>query len=189
VTAAPALAAMPAFAAWRFVDAVDGFEVVYPGARRLRGCTSAVEGGQPYAVRYDVTLDEDWRTREVHVHADTVAGARSTVLLGDGRGRWTVDGRAAPHLDGLLDVDLEASACTNTLPIHRLLLPPGEVVPAPAVYVRALDLSVGRLDQTYRRRGEGTFDYTSGGGAFQALLEYDSAGLIVDYPGIAVRFA
>jgi uncharacterized protein len=57
------------------------------------------------------------------------------------------------------------------------------------VYVRAMDLSVTRLDQTYRRLGDRTFDYTSEGGAFRAVLEYDAAGLIVDYPGIAARFA
>jgi hypothetical protein len=182
-------AALPTFAAWRFVGAVDGFEVVYPGPGRLRGCTTAVEEGRPYAVRYDIALDDQWRTREVQVSSDTVEGRRSTVLLSNGEGQWTVDGMAAGHLDGLVDVDLEASACTNTLPVHRLSLPVGEEVVASAVYVRALDLSVTRLDQTYRRRGNRTFDYVSAGGEFRAVLEYDDAGLIVDYPGIAVRFA
>jgi uncharacterized protein len=182
-------AAFPPFAAWRFVVAVEGFEVVYLGGRRLRGHTSAVEDGRPYAVGYDIALDDRWRTREVRVDLDAVEGPRSTVLLSDGEGHWTVDGVAAPHLDGLVDVDLEASACTNTLPIHRLPMPAGDVVPASAVYVRATDLSVTRLDQTYRRLGDRTFDYTSEGGAFRAVLEYDSAGLIVDYPGIAVRSA
>lgn len=181
-------APLPVFAAWRFVDAVDGFEVVYPGPRRLRGHTSAVEEGRAYAVRYDIALDEGWRTREAWISSDTVDGPRSTVLLSDGAGRWTVDGAPAPQLDGLVDVDLEASACTNTLPVHRLPLPVGEVVAASAVYVRALDLSVSRLDQTYRRTGDRTFDYTSEGG-FRAVLEYDAAGFVVDYPGIAVRFA
>ena len=45
-----------------------------------------------------------------------------------------------------------------------------------------------RLDQTYRRRDDHHYDYTSQTD-FRALLEYDAAGLIVDYPGIAVRFA
>jgi uncharacterized protein len=189
MTTALDLAPLPAFAAWRFVGNVDGFEVVYLGPQLLRGCTSAVEDGRPYAVRYEIALDEHWRTREVRVSSDTVEGHRSTVLATDGHGHWTVDGVEAAHLDGLLDVDLEASACTNTLPIHRLGLPDGEVVPASAVYVRALDLSVTRLDQTYRRTGNRTFDYSSDGGAFRAVLEYDDAGLIVDYPGIAVRFA
>ncbi len=180
---------LPDVAAWRFVDAVDGFEVVYPRPGRLRGHTSAVEDGQAYAVRYEIVLDDRWRTREARIDSDTVAGPRSTVLRSDGDGRWTVDGVPAPQLDGLVDVDLEASACTNTLPVHRLTLPPGAVVPAPAVYVRALDLTVRRLDQTYRRLSDRTVDYTSEGGTFRAVLELDTSGLVVDYPGIARRVA
>jgi hypothetical protein len=180
---------LPAFAAWRFVDAVDGFEVVYAQPGRLRGHTSAVEDGQAYAVRFEIALDDRWRTREARVASDTVAGPRATVLRSDGDGRWTVDGESAPQLDGLIDVDLEASACTNTLPIHRLAPRRGEVTKAPAAYVRALDLFVTRLDQTYRRLDDVRYEYTSEGGDFRAVLEYDAAGLIVDYPGIAVRFA
>ena len=178
----------PPFAAWRFVDAVDGFEVLYARPGRLRGHTSAVEDGQAYAVRYEVALDDRWRTREARVASDTVTGPRETVLLSDGEGNWTVDGEPAPQLDGLIDADLEASACTNTLPVHRLPLGLDDVTPAPAAYVRALDLSVVRLDQTYRRLDDRRYDYTSQAD-FRAVLEYDVAGLIVDYPGIAVRFA
>ncbi len=182
------LADLPAFAAWRFVDAVDGFEVVYTQPGRLRGHTCAVEDGQAYAVRYEITLDDRWRTREARVVSDTIAGPRETVLMSDGEGHWTVDGKAAPQLDGLIDVDIEASACTNTLPVHRLPLVSREVAMAPAAYVRALDLSVTRLDQTYRRLDDRRYDYTSEAD-FRAVLEYDAAGLIVDYPGIAARFA
>ena len=178
---------LPQFAAWRFVGAVDGFEVVYLGAGRIRGHTSAVEDGRAYAVSYEISLD-GWTTREVHVRSDTVDGPRSTVLLSDGAGRWTVDGVPAPHLDGLADVDLEASACTNTLPVHRLAMPVGEVVTASAAYVQATDLVVRRLDQTYRRLDDRRFAYTSEGG-FEAVLTYDDSLLVVDYPGIATRFA
>jgi uncharacterized protein len=72
--------------------------------------------------------------------------------------------------------------------VHRLPLPLEEVTEAPAAYVRALDLSVIRLDQTYRRLDDRHYDYTSAAD-FQAVLEYDAVGLIVDYPGIAVRVA
>jgi hypothetical protein len=179
---------LPPYAAWRFVDAVDGFEVMYAEPGRLRGHTSAVEAGEAYAVSYEITLDDRWRTREVRVSSDTVAGTRSTVLLSDGEGRWSVDGLPAPHLDGLVDVDLEASASTNTLPVHRLELPVGEDTVASAVYVQALDLAVRRLDQTYRRLDDHHFDYRSEGD-FAAVLSYDASGLVIDYPGIAVRFA
>lgn len=179
---------LPPFAAWQFVDAVDGFEVVYRDASGIRGYTSAVEAGQAYAVHYEISVDALWRTREVHVHNDTARGRRSTVLVSDGKGSWTVDGRSAPQLDGLYDVDLEASACTNTLPVHRLDLPLGDVVTAPAAYVQALDLQVRRLNQSYRRLDDHRFDYHSEGG-FNAVLVYDKYGLVLDYPGIATRFA
>ena len=182
------LADLPTFAAWRFVDAVDGFEVVYFEPGRMRGHTSAVEDGDAYAVTYEIILDDLWRTREVRVSSDTVAGPRSTFLVSDGEGKWSVDGVPAPHLDGLTDVDLEASACTNTLPVHRLALPVGEDTVVSAVYVQAIDLTVRRLDQTYRRLDDHHFAYTSEGD-FRAVLTYDAAGLVVDYPGIAVRFA
>jgi hypothetical protein len=147
-----------------------------------------VENGRAYAVAYEIALDDRWRTREVRVSSDTVEGTRLTVLRSDGDGRWSVDGVLMPELDGLVDVDLEASACTNTLPIHRLDLPVGEDIDASAVYVQALDLEVRRLDQTYRRLDDHRFDYTSESD-FRVTLTYDSAGLVVDYPGVAVRFA
>ena len=179
---------LPRFAAWRFVDAVEGFEVVYTGRGELRGHTSAVENGKPYAVHYSIRFDEGWRTRQVLLSTDTVAGVLEVKLASDGAGSWAVNDQARPDLDGLVDIDLEASACTNTFPVHRLPLAVGETVRAPAVYVQALDLTVRRLDQTYRRLDADRFHYTSEGG-FEAVLRYDDSGLIVDYPGIAVRFA
>jgi uncharacterized protein len=179
---------MPEFAAWRFVGGVDGFEVVYPTSGTLRGHTSAVEDALPYAVGYEIQLDQRWHTRRARVWADTLDRTGEIVLASDGDGTWTLDGVPAPHLNGLIDIDLEASACTNTLPIHRMSFPTDQVVPAAAVYVQALDLSVTRLDQTYRRIDAHRFAYTSEAD-FRAVLEYDGAGLIIDYPGVARRFA
>lgn len=42
---------------------------------------------------------------------------------GEGEGRWLLDGEPAPHLEGCRDVDLESSAMTNSLPLHRMELP------------------------------------------------------------------
>ena len=110
-----------------------------------------------------------------------------------GAGRWLVDGRPAPGLDGCADVDLEASACTNTVPVHRLRLAAGAQAAAPAAYVRAVDLAVERLDQTYRRApdtaagDEPVFDYAAPRFDVACRLAYDRSGLVVDYPGLAVR--
>jgi hypothetical protein len=173
-------------AAWRHVDAREGFEVVRIGERVFEGSTAAVEEGEAWAVRYVIELDEAWRTRRAEVAA---LGGRKIVLEADTPGRWRIDGEPAPHLDGLLDVDLESSALTNAFPVRRMALAVGEEADAPAAYVRALDLSVERLEQRYRRLGDARYHYASPAFGFECELAYDDAGLVLEYPGIAVRVA
>jgi hypothetical protein len=90
-----------------------------------------------------------------------------------------------------LDVDLEASVFTNAFPVRRLALAPGQSAEAPAAYVRAPDLRVERLEQSYRRIDDdgahSRFEYISPQFEFEAVLVYDRYGFVVDYPGIAER--
>ena len=141
-----AVTEVPAVAAWRHLDAREGFEVLFPRREhdgyRFEGHATAVEGGVTWSVSYEIRVDSDWVTREAHVWSRSVAGERELRLEGDVSGRWTIDGRSAPELDGLLDVDLEASAFTNAFPVKRLILGVGEEADAPAVYVRAPNLRV-----------------------------------------------
>jgi hypothetical protein len=106
---------------------------------------------------------------------------------------WRVNGAAAPELDGCVDVDLEASAFTNALPVHRLGLAVGEEADAPAAYIRARDLSVAVLEQRYVRLPDdgdkARFHYAAPAFDFEAELVYDESGLVIDYPGIATRAA
>ena len=80
---------------------------------------------------------------------------------------------------------------TNALPVHRMSLPVTARAAAPAAYVRAVGLAVERLEQTYARTpGEATrqcYDYTAPAFDFGCRLVYDESGLVLDYPGIAVR--
>jgi hypothetical protein len=191
--------ALPDIAAWAHDDARTGFEVTWfarrPDGYRLRGCTTALEDGAVWTVSYDLEVDDTWCTRSARITGRTATQDLTRILTGDGTGRWTVDGHHEPALDGCLDVDLESSAMTNALPVHRfdLVLAAGESAPvhAPAAYVRALDLSIGRLEQTYLPLGPTgsgrRFAYEAPAFAFACVLEYDAAGLPLRYPGIARR--
>ena len=185
----PVTSDLPAAAAWRLVDAWEGFEVIFPrrepGGYRLQGHSNGVEEGVAWGIRYDLLADERWATRTAVVVGTSSLGSFEVRLEGDGAGHWLVDGLPAPQLDSCLDVDLEASACTNCLPVRRLALGIGEGAEAPAAYVRAADLRVERLEQSYLRLDSAGYDYASPN--FRAALVYDEHGLIVDYPGIAVR--
>jgi hypothetical protein len=190
--------ALPATAAWQHHEARAGFEVAcfQPTARgyRIDGCTTAVENGRSWVVSYTIRLDKTWTTRSARITGRSAPGVRHARLEADGRGRWRVDGEAAPHLDGCLDVDLESSAMTNTLPVHRMGLRAGDRAAAPAAYVRAPGLGIERLEQDYARAADDEgprqhYDYAAPAFDFACRLVYDESGLVLEYPGIAVRTA
>src|ERR1700712_5175164 len=189
--------APPASAAWFHRDARAGFEVVYfrpvDDGHLAAGCTTALEDEQTWFVEYEIRLDRQWRTRHALVRGRSTAGTHVAELDADGEGRWTVNGHRASHLDGCRDVDLESSAMTNALPVHRLDLAPREQAEAPAAYVRALDLGVERLEQVYVRLDDDgprqRYDYAAPAFGFTCELDYDESGLVLTYPGIATRAA
>lgn len=190
-----AFASVPVTAAWQHLGDRTGFEVAYFQAGDsgcyIEGCTTATEGGETWFVEYRIQLDASWTTRTARIRSRSRAGFSSRLLEADGTGRWLVDGEPDAHLNGCLDVDLESSAMTNALPVHRLGLPVAARAPAPAAYVRAVGLAVERLEQTYARiRDEATlqcYDYSAPAFDFSCRLVYDKSGLVLDYPGIAVR--
>ncbi|GIJ49726.1 hypothetical protein Val02_66120 [Virgisporangium aliadipatigenens] len=158
---------------------------------RIDGHTAAVENGQPWVVQYTILVDARWATRRASVTGHWFTGTRKIDIEADGHGRWHIDGAYASALDGCLDVDLESSSMTNALPARRLALRIGDQASAPAAYVRALDLSVDRLEQRYVRvtdeDGGQRYDYSAPAFDFGCRLVYDTAGLPLHYPGIAIR--
>ncbi|MGI8648037.1 MAG: hypothetical protein DLM55_05875 [Acidimicrobiales bacterium] len=188
-------AAPPATAAWKHHHVRSGFEVAYfhvlDDGFRIEGCTTAIENGQTWTVDYEIQLAATWTARSGRIVGRSVSGSYSTTLETDGAGQWQINGAPAPYLDGCFDVDLESSALTNALPVRRMGLRVGEHSAAPAAYVRALDLAVERLEQTYVRGNDQDshqrYNYIAPAFGFTCQLIYDHSGLVLDYPGIAVR--
>jgi hypothetical protein len=187
-------AELPAIAAWQHHDARMGFEVAAfttcAGGYRVHGATSAADDGEVWHVEYDIVLDSDWTTRSARVGSWSAAGRRSVALDRDGAAGWSVNGERAPELDECLDVDLESSVLTNAFPVHRRCSEAGISWSAPAVYVGAADLTVTRLDQRYTYLASDErhhYAYEAPAFDFRCQLDYDASGLVLHYPGIAVR--
>ena len=188
-------APLPQAAAWRHIDAQDGFECVFlrdvASGHVIDGHTAAVEDGEVWAVHYTVEVDERWLTQHCRVWSWSAHGERETQLSRDAAGRWRIDGVLAPELDGCLDVDLEASACTNMLPVRRCGPALHRTMDVPAAYVRTPDLAIERLEQSYFRLScdddDLLFEYRSPRFGFEDELRFGPDGLVLDYPGIATR--
>ncbi|MGB3330238.1 MAG: putative glycolipid-binding domain-containing protein, partial [Thermomicrobiales bacterium] len=94
---------------------------------------------------YRIVLDAAWRVRSLRVACEQEDGtAIGIALQSDRAGHWRDgSGTDLPDLDGCLDIDIAATPFTNTLPIRRLDLQPGQPVELRVVYIAipTLDLS------------------------------------------------
>lgn len=105
--------------------------------------------GAAFALRYCLECDDVWRTRRLRL--ELTSGGRQTLeLQADDDGGWrTSEGNVRAEFAGCIDVDLSATAFTNTLPIRRLNLEPGEGQTIAVVYVDVPELTCDRSEQRY----------------------------------------
>lgn len=141
---------------------------------------------RPVRLRYEIRADPGWRVREVNVNLWD-PDHRQLSLRSDGEGNWhDVDGRALPDLAGCIDVDLTATAFTNTLPIRRLRLQPGDVSEIRVAFIRVPDLSCVAVNQRYTcldlRPVGVTYRYEGVTTGYLTELEVDQDGIVLDYP-------
>jgi hypothetical protein len=161
-------------------------------------------GAEPVPFRVDYRLETPkFVTREIEVTAQGEGWRRHLILRHDGSGTWDTevsdegdvpggpwDG-SLPDLSEALDIDLENSPLTNTMPILRHGFQregSGDFVMA---FITTPSLRVEASPQRYehlRSAESGSIvRYISRDGDFTADLELDSAGLLVHYPRLARR--
>lgn len=157
------------------------------GGLDISGVVIGHEESAKFGLTYRLKLDALWRTREVHLR--TTSG-RELHLESDGQGHWQENGREQPTLQGCIDVDIQATPLTNTLPIRRLDWKPGEGVDIRLCYIAVPDLTVSARDQRYTALIPGSlYRFESLGSGFTADLPVDADGFVLDYPGLFKRLA
>lgn len=172
---------------WRRLDP-EGHEFFRllsgPDGWRLAGTTVFSFEGTPCTLDYEIVCDTEWRTRTVRVEGWAGTESVRREILVDPAGRWRLDGVERPDLDGCVDVDLEFSPCTNTLPIRRLGLAVGEASAVKTAWLRFPGLGLELFEQVYTRLEEGLYRFESGDGEFVRDLAVNAAGLVLEYPDL-----
>ena len=181
--------------AWSRLDVAEGLcvgtLVTERHGYRLEAGEVVADPRERYSCRFSVRTDLAWSTRSARVDVVDARGAHVLELV-NRSGQWTVNGAAALELEGCVDVDVAAAPLTNTLPIRRLGLEPGEHRDIHVAWVDVPELRVTRMRQRYTRltpeEGLDRYRYRdSGYGAFD--LTVDRNGLVVDYERLARRIA
>jgi uncharacterized protein len=177
---------------WRRIIDNNSLEyaVVKPLATglELAGTIVGIDNEAPLEVRYRIECDADWRTQTVSIEQRLGLQQSSLSLAVDTGGTWRDQGgRRIENVAECLDVDLELTPITNSLPVNRLNLAIGQVQEIAVAWIRFPSLEIVRARQSYERLSDRTYLYRSLGSGFMAEIDVDEAGLTVRYEGIWER--
>ena len=155
------------------------------------GFVLGIENTTPFRLWYQVRTDSNWNVRECLLQVGGEKG-QTVHLYTDGQGHWTdAAGVVYSALNGCLDIDISRTPFTNTLPIRRLALTPGESADLLVAYITVPDLSIRPVQQRYtclsHTASSEIYRYEGLESNFTADLLVDDQGLVVDYPGIWKR--
>ena len=152
-----------------------------------------VVGRHSFGVSYSLLCDDAGRTRRLTVQSDSLAGERGLVLTRTPGGPWLDGAGKSPpmaDLDSAQDVDLTASAFTNSLTVRRLGLhrQMGHE-PVSVVQVGVPELSVEAAVHRYR-----TVSVTADGARIDHFgpaghheITVDRQGFVIDVPHLSYR--
>ena len=152
------------------------------------GAIIMVDHDLPLRIHYIVRCNPRWAVRQVYIDLPGRAGARQQ-LNADGTGHWAkTPARRLASLDGCIDVDIAATPFTNTLPIRRLALQPGQSAEIKVAYITIPELSFRMERQPYTCLEAyfegGRYRYEGLSSGFTAELTVDGDGLVIDYAEI-----
>ena len=169
---------------WRRRD-IPGYESCRIYSRdagwQLEGVALLAYEGSACRLDYMIACDHEWLTKSAVVSGWVGPRVIDITVTRDVSGRWDVNGTAYPAVAGCMDVDLNFSPSTNTLPIRRLQLAIGRTAAVRAAWLRFPTLQLEPLEQSYTRIAERVYRYESNSGNFVADIIVDAQGLVLDY--------
>ena len=172
---------------WRRLD-VPGHDVCQLVAQgdgwRLSGMAVFSLDGRPCALSYEVDADGRWSSRSARVRGWCGTEPVDVAILAAPGGRWHLNGTEQPAVSGCVDVDLGFTPATNLLQLRRVALDTGQSADVPVAWLAFPELTLERLEQRYRRRDQGTYDYEAPGVPYEGLLRVNEVGFVTRYPGL-----
>lgn len=160
--------------------------IVHFQAHRIlvRSCVLGIAREQPFKVDYRLSLDHSWQTHNVDVVIQTDNRFTSRQYTTNGKGDWYMNNAYLPELQGCVDVDISLTPLSNTLPIRRLKLEPGQRQATQVLYIDVLKQDIRPETQYYTALAPDRYRFETGDGSFSAELQTDKDLWVQYYPGL-----
>jgi len=142
-----------------------------------------------FKVEYQIKTNAHWETIFFELISRHSNQTKTFSYESDGKGNWTNAGHPLKQFNGLIDVDIRLSPFTNTLPIRRLQLQPHDTREIQVLYCDPLEQKTAPVRQKYTCVSATEYRYENIPNDFEANIQVDKAGFVVDYPSLFVRTA
>jgi hypothetical protein len=140
-------------------------------------------------VEYIIRTDLNWRTLFFDIksrHSNTI---QHLSYESDGGWNWSSNRRILHEFKNCIDIDIPLTPFTNTLPINRLKLESGQRKEISVIYIDLLNNKITPVTQQYVRLSTTKYHYENVPNDFEADIEVDQDGYVIDYPQLFVRTA
>lgn len=142
-----------------------------------------------YKVDYNIRTNRQWETVFFELKGRHSDQEQNLQFQGDGKGGWLREGRRVKEFDDCIDIDIPLTPFTNTLPINRLKLSPTQAQEIKVIYFDILAGEIKSVRQKYTCLSSTAYHYENVPNDFEATIQVDKQGLVVDYPSLFVRTA
>lgn len=142
-----------------------------------------------YLAEYFIKTNNNWETFFVNIKYRINNIENKIQLEKDSNGNWLLNNDKEDKFKNCIDVDISITPFTNTLPINRLQLSQNTEQQIKVVYINIFEQEIKPVEQIYQRLSDTKYLYKNVPNDFEAEIEVDESGFVVDYPYLFVRTA
>ena len=140
-----------------------------------------------YTIDYYLETDNNWLTQFVNLICKINNKKYNLELKRDANNSWAVNNEIKHDLDNCLYVDISVTPFTNTLPVNHLKLVLNEKRIIKVIYINVLEQEIKEVEQVYQKLSDTKYLYQNVPNDFEAIIEFDESGFVVDYPYLFIR--
>jgi hypothetical protein len=142
-----------------------------------------------YKTEYRIKTNQHWETVFLEINSRHSNQIQSLKFESDGKGNWLFNGKKADQFTGCIDVDIPLTPFTNTLPIRRLKLNQNQSQEIQVIYCDLLEQQIRAVRQKYSCLSTTEYHYENVPNDFEATIQVDESGFVIDYPLLFIRTA